>query len=88
MILLLFPFCLRSFFNPFSDFLPSSRVALIDEKRFAQSCRKVICRPVADERLDPEQEVRLLRREAADMKSSLMVCARVVISISDRKFLS
>ena len=40
---------------------------------FAQSCRKVVCRPVADERLDPGQELSLLRREANHLRASLRV---------------
>lgn len=46
-------------------------------KRFAQSCHKAICHPVADERLEPTEELRLLRREATDMKAALAVRAGV-----------
>lgn len=41
--------------------------------RFAQSCRKAVCQPVADEHLEPNEELRLLRREAGDMKAALAV---------------
>ncbi|CAM9773989.1 unnamed protein product, partial [Ectocarpus sp. 6 AP-2014] len=45
--------------------------------RFGQSCRKAICGSipdlpeVGDARLEPSEELRILRREAADMKASL-----------------
>ncbi|CAM9701698.1 unnamed protein product [Scytosiphon promiscuus] len=44
--------------------------------RFAQSCRKaLVCPSVADpdERLEPDEELRFLRREANDMKAALLV---------------
>lgn len=52
-------------------YLPSA--CRVIHRRFAQRCRKVVCRPIADERLDPSQEVDLLRREAAEMRASLQV---------------
>lgn len=52
--------------------------------RFAQSCRKVVCQqPDADERLEPDEELRILRREAERLKAALAVRMGVLCMVQN-----
>lgn len=58
----------------FFTFQPRSLRPPLHLRRFAQNCRKVACQqPVADEHLEPNEELRILRREAEDMRTALAV---------------